>query len=323
MNKYTILKVLCFIFSLLFAISFLVTAKAATQFAQYVIGTMIFLVPSILLIKIGLWASKKEKHKKPEVDPDYYNKKAELKEAKAIEKINKIKAGTDTQYKNTNPPETYTKKSQEIEMDKSYNPKFHRTESEKELDFNFFFKYKDEIEKYENLIYAFMESDFIEDTVKSILAFDDFKKFCFSKGKGGKIYFEDTWLNCHNSHNSCFSYRDGIIDNLYNLCEYCMELPTTNLFDYLYFESLKVDDLKNLLRENNLKLSGKKSELIDRLIENKINPIIDSETKNDLDLKEEIIRKNLNYINHNKELINSLLDEDLIDSSISVGLPDN
>lgn len=307
MNRYTLLKVLCFILSVPFAISFLVTAKAATQFAQYVIGTMIFLVPSILLIKIGLWASKKEKDKKPEVDPDYYNKKAALKKAKAIEKINKIKAGTDTQYKNTNPPETYTKKSQEIEMDKSYNPKFHRTESEKELDFNFFFKYKDEIEKYENLIYAFMESNFIEDTVKSILAFDDFKKFCFSKGKCGKLYFEDSWLNCHNSNNARFSYRDRIVENLDNICEYCLKLPTTNLHDYLCFESLKVEELKNLLRENNLKLSGKKTELIDRLITNNINPTIDSVTKSNLDLKENTIRKNLDYIADNKELINSLI----------------
>lgn len=307
MNRYTLLKVLCFILSVPFAISFLVTAKAATQFAQYVIGTMIFLVPSILLIKIGLWASKKEKDKKPEADPDYYNKKAALKEAKAIEKINKIKAGTDTQYKNTNPPETYTKKSQEIEMDKSYNPKFHRTENEKELDFNFFFKYKDEIEKYENLIYAFMESNFIEDTVKSILAFDDFKKFCFSKGKGGKLYFEDTWLNCHNSNNARFSYRDCIVENLDSIYEYCIELPTANLYDYLCFESLKVDELKNLLRENNLKLSGKKTELIDRLITNNINPSIDSVTKSNLDLKENTIRKNLDYIADNKELINSLI----------------
>lgn len=89
MNRYTILKVLCFIFSLLFAISFLVTAKAATQFAQYVIGTIIFLAPSILFLKFGLWASKKEKDKNLERNPEYYIKKAELKEAKAIEKRNR------------------------------------------------------------------------------------------------------------------------------------------------------------------------------------------------------------------------------------------
>lgn len=303
MNRYTILKVLCFIFSLLFAISFLVTAKAATQFAQYVIGTIIFLAPSILLIKIGLWASKKEETKNLEVDPDYYSKKTELKEAKAIEKRNK-----NINHRNINKIQTSadTKNSQEKEMDKSYNPKFHRTESEKELDFNFFFKYKDEIEKYENLIYAFMESNFIEDTVKSILAFDDFKKFCFSKGKGGKLYFEDSWLNCHNSKNARFSYRDRIVENLDNMCEYCLKLPTANLYDYLCFESLKVDELKNLLRENNLKLSGKKTELIDRLITNNINPTIDSVTKSNLDLKEDTIRKNLDYITDNKELINSL-----------------
>lgn len=304
MNRYTILKVLCFIFSLLFVISFLVTAKAATQFAQYVIGTIIFLVPSILLIKIGLWSSEKEKTKNLEVDPDYYSKKSESKEAKAIEKRNK-----NINHRNINKIQTSTdtKNSQEKEMDKSYNPKFHRTESEKELDFNFFFKYKDEIGKYENLIYAFIESDFIEDTVKSILAFDDFKKFCFSKGKSGRLYFEDSWLNCHNSKNARFSYRDHIVDNLDNICEYCLKLPTTNLHDYLCFESLKVEELKNLLRENNLKLSGKKTELIDRLITNNINPTIDSVTKSNLDLKENTIRKNLDYIADNKELINSLI----------------
>lgn len=321
MNRYTILKVLCFIFSLLFAISFLVTAKAATQFAQYVIGTIIFLAPSILLIKIGLWASEKEKTKNLEVDPDYYSKKSELKESKAIEKKNKkikhnnknnIKENTDSSDIKFNLPETYITKSQEKGTNNSYNPKFHRTEEEKELDFHFFYKYKDEIEKYENLIYSFLDSDLIEDTVKSILAFDDFKNFCFSKGKGGRLYFEDSWLNCHNSNNARFSYRDQIVENLDNICEYCLELPTTNLYDYLCFESLKVEELKNLLRENNLKLSGKKTELIDRLITNNINPTIDSATESNLDLKEDTIRKNLDYISQNKELINSLLDEDLI-----------
>ena len=148
--------------------------------------------------------------------------------------------------------------------------------------------------------------------MKSILAFDDFKNFCFSKGKGGRLYFEDSWLNCHNSNNARFSYRDQIVENLDNICEYCLELPTTNLYDYLCFESLKVEELKNLLRENNLKLSGKKTELIDRLITNNINPTIDSATESNLDLKEDTIRKNLDYISQNKELINSLLDEDLI-----------
>lgn len=307
MNRYTILKVLCFFYSVLFAIGFLLMLVVGTQFEHYVIGAFVFLAPSIALIKFGLWASKKEKTKNLEVDPDYYSKKAELKESKVTDKINKIKTRTETSYKNNNSLETNTKKSQEKETDKSYNPKFHRTESEKELDFNFFFKYKDEIEKYENLIYAFIESDFIEDTVKSILAFDDFKKFCFSKGKGGKLYFEDSWLNCHNSNNARFSYRDRIVENLDNIYKYCLELPTANLYDYLCFESLKVDELKNLLRENNLKLSGKKTELIDRLITNNISPTIDSITKSNLDLKEDTIRKNLDYITDNKELINSLI----------------
>ncbi len=330
MNRYTIFKILLFIFSGLFVLAFYVTVSAATELVHYVIGIIIFLVPSILLLKLGLRASKKEKNKNIEMDPDFYNKKAGLKEIKAIKKRNnKIehkykddkKSDTDTSNKYYNSSKIPIKKIKE-EKDKSYNPKFHRTGKEEELDFNFFFKFKDEIEKYENLISAFIKSDFIEDTVKSILTFDDFKKFCFSKGKGGKLYFEDSWLNCHNSNNARFSYRNCIVENLDNICKYCLELPTTNLYDYLFFESLKVDNLKNLLRENNLKLSGNKTELIERLMKNNINPVIDSVTRNDLNMKEDTIRKNLDYINNNKKLINSLLDEDLIDNSFYIGLPD-
>ncbi len=60
-----------------------------TQFEHYVIGAIASLAPSILLLKLSLWASKKEKAKNLEVDSDYYSKKAELKENKVTEKINK------------------------------------------------------------------------------------------------------------------------------------------------------------------------------------------------------------------------------------------
>ena len=95
MNRYTILKVLCFFYSVLFAIGFLLMLVVGTQFEHYVIGAFVFLAPSIALIKFGLWASKKEKTKNLEVDPDYYSKKAELKESKVTDKINKIKTRTE------------------------------------------------------------------------------------------------------------------------------------------------------------------------------------------------------------------------------------
>lgn len=92
MNRYTILKVLCFFYSVLFAIGFLLMLVVGTQFEHYVIGAFVFLAPSIALIKFGLWASKKEKTKNLEADPDYYSKKSELKENKVTEKINKKEA---------------------------------------------------------------------------------------------------------------------------------------------------------------------------------------------------------------------------------------
>ena len=92
MNRYTILKVLCFFYSALFAIGFLLMIILGTQFEHYVIGAIASLTPSILLLKFGLWASKKEKTKNLEVDHDYYSKKSDLKENKVTEKINKKEA---------------------------------------------------------------------------------------------------------------------------------------------------------------------------------------------------------------------------------------
>lgn len=78
-----------FFYSALFASGFLLMIIVGTQFEHYVIGAIASLAPSILLLKLSLWASKKEKAKNLEVDSDYYSKKAELKENKVTEKINK------------------------------------------------------------------------------------------------------------------------------------------------------------------------------------------------------------------------------------------
>ena len=42
--------------------------------------------------------------------------------------------------------------------------------------------------------------------------YEDFKKFCYSKGEGGKIFFDDRWEYCHNSKNPCFSYIQSTLD---------------------------------------------------------------------------------------------------------------
>lgn len=104
----------------------------------------------------------------------------------------------------------------------SLNPKFHRTAREGELSFNFEMKYGLEInnltDKFESLYRsAYKTNDFDEKISllnEAISAFEKAKKFCYSKGKGGTIYFQDTWEYLHNSNNQCFSYLDNIQDAL-------------------------------------------------------------------------------------------------------------
>ena len=48
---------------------------------------------------------------------------------------------------------------------------------------------------------------------KHIDAYEKCRNVCYSKGEGGKIYFQDTWECCHNSRNECFGYSDDIYEN--------------------------------------------------------------------------------------------------------------
>lgn len=104
----------------------------------------------------------------------------------------------------------------------SPNPKFHRTAHEGDLSFNFEMKYSVEIsnltDKFESLYRSAYETNDFDEKIyllnEAISAFEKAKKFCYSKGKGGTIYFQDTWEYLHNSHNPCFSYLDNIQDAL-------------------------------------------------------------------------------------------------------------
>lgn len=102
------------------------------------------------------------------------------------------------------------------------NPKFHRTDREEDLAFNFSQKYEVQIK---NLEHSF-ESPYREEQktfnykdkiVLLELALDNFdtaKKWCYSKGKGGQLYFDDMWMNLHNSQKECFPYTDIIQERL-------------------------------------------------------------------------------------------------------------
>ena len=104
----------------------------------------------------------------------------------------------------------------------SSNPKFHRTEREEDLSFNFAKKHEHElailINQFEELYRAAYKTDDLSQQIellnRALIAFKTAKKFAYSKGKGGTIYFQDMYECMHNSRNSCFSYADLIQDNL-------------------------------------------------------------------------------------------------------------
>lgn len=113
-----------------------------------------------------------------------------------------------------------------IEYEKnSTNPKFHRTELEEELAFNFSYQYKDEIERLENLIVSEANKiKHLKDTTekirqcqKAIKTFEAMRTFCYSKGDAGKLYFDDMWEHCHNSKSECFSFIQPIKNILNDL----------------------------------------------------------------------------------------------------------
>ncbi|WP_431030078.1 hypothetical protein [Lysinibacillus sp. LZ02] len=101
---------------------------------------------------------------------------------------------------------------------KSTNPKFHRTSTDENLSFNFSDKHSEKLNLLENemhhnteLIFSIYQIDLrIEQCQLAIEAYEKLKKFCTSKGKGGKIYFEDTWEHLHNSKNPDFRFIEKV-----------------------------------------------------------------------------------------------------------------
>lgn len=114
--------------------------------------------------------------------------------------------------------------------EQSANPKYHRTEREEELSFQFSFS-SSKSAKAHSLIEAFEkahdEARQIDDVNikinklnEALTLFKMAKKYCYSCGVGGTIYFQDMWEYMHNSQNECFSYTDIIqkeIDSIENI----------------------------------------------------------------------------------------------------------
>ncbi len=107
-------------------------------------------------------------------------------------------------------------------MTESCNPKFHRTNYEEELSFKFMMKYAKQLQAKTDIFLALYRKAYgINDLTekinvlnKAIEAFENAKKFAYSKGKGGTIYFQDMWEHLHNSQNPCYSYLDLITNSI-------------------------------------------------------------------------------------------------------------
>ncbi|WAW15749.1 TerB N-terminal domain-containing protein [Peptostreptococcus equinus] len=105
------------------------------------------------------------------------------------------------------------------------NPKFSRTEKEDKLSHEFSLKYSSQISNQEDKIYkaSWKVADLdtrdkkINQYKKCLDLYENFKDFCYSKGDGGKIYFDDMWEHCHNSSDPCFSFGDRERDRMNEL----------------------------------------------------------------------------------------------------------
>lgn len=195
------------------------------------------------------------------------------------------------------------------------NPKFNRSWEEQDKKFQFHQKYYGTIQSLEDSIYP-SNDQLIENRIESIRAFNSLQRFCYSIGKAGRLYFDDMWLHCHNSKNPCFSFKDTIKNQLENLFAKYDQLPEVYSDDYHCFKAQRVADLKEILKENDLPVSGKKEELINRLIENKIKPAIDDDTQEKVEENKEIILQNKAYIKENKPLILYYLRESNIPENV-------
>jgi hypothetical protein len=109
----------------------------------------------------------------------------------------------------------------------SPNPVFHRSSHDEDLSYEFSEKYADQISEFERDISPKgcaidkLTLDEIDEQIDiytiAIGCFDKLKKFCYSHGKGGQIYFQNMWEHLHNSRDPDFSHRDTLTETLEEL----------------------------------------------------------------------------------------------------------
>lgn len=100
----------------------------------------------------------------------------------------------------------------------SPNPKYHRTPQEEDLSFDFEEKWGSQIhfleaemqEKYSAAAQAQDYDTAIDLAKEALTLYQTLKTFCYQKGKGGEIYFQDIWEYMYESGTKILSYKDTI-----------------------------------------------------------------------------------------------------------------
>lgn len=157
--------------------------------------------------------------------------------------------------------------------ERSPNPKFHRTEEEEELKFQFSCKYGEQsqrlCDKFHDLAHQASLCDDCETKLvilqKCTDAYEIAKRWHYNKSKGAMLWFQDYWENCHNTQSDCFAWIDGVysyIDELINIRDvitpWILENAKNGFLQTEIYKAFPKDD-KTMLRKEiaNLAEQGK------------------------------------------------------------------
>ena len=185
-------------------------------------------------------------------------------------------------------------------MSSSLNPKWHRTEIEKNVFHSFHLKYNDVVKSYETRLHdnrnkAWDSNILVDEQIQAcklaIAVLKDFKQFCYANG--GKIYFQDMWEHCHNSKEECFSFESKLKERL--------EYLQNNRDDLIYVQTHK-STLRSELKEYLSSHEG----VVQKDIYKDFNPLLKSAIQHELYLmdKEGVIKRGKKGSSYLVELIN-------------------
>lgn len=107
----------------------------------------------------------------------------------------------------------------------SENPKFKRTNRERELMTQFFVRYgaisQKKTDAFENLDRQAYRTEDLDEKIEYLQAalqkYQEAKDWHYNKSKGAALWFQDVWECMHNSKNSCFAWDESVREYLDDL----------------------------------------------------------------------------------------------------------